>query len=145
VPLAALRRSRRATRGLHLADQMIYRGGGANPPSLTPFARPSWRQCGDQQHADSWTAACLRGLIPGRSNDVAGFAVSYGSFSSDSASPAPRSPGRWPPRSTELVSEWSYSIQVARWLAVQPDVQYIVKPGGSSAIPNALVGAFRSP
>ena len=83
-----------------------------------------------------------RGPIPGRANDVAGFAVSYGSFSSDLRE-SQRSDRRTGVATTiqdyELVLEWSYSVQVARWLAVQPDVQYIVKPGGSSATPNALV------
>ena len=35
--------------------------------------------------------------------------------------------------------EWTYVAQVARWLAVQPNVQYVIKTGGSGAIPNALV------
>jgi carbohydrate-selective porin OprB len=28
---------------------------------------------------------------------------------------------------------------VTSWLSVTPDIQYVIKPGGSSGIPNALV------
>jgi porin len=38
-----------------------------------------------------------------------------------------------------MVFEASYQWQISPWVAVQPDLQYIVQPGGSTAIPNALV------
>lgn len=39
--------------------------------------------------------------------------------------------GSWyPVRDYELVLEASYQIQVAPWWVVQPDVQYVVHPGG---------------
>ena len=127
---------------------MIYRGGGANPPSLTPFASivvaPNAAINSMPIFVDG--GLVYRGLIPGRANDVAGFAVSYGSFSSDlreSQRLDRRAGVAAAIQDYESVFEWSYSIQVARWLAVQPDVQYIVKPGGSSAIPNALVVGFQ--
>ena len=43
----------------------------------------------------------------------------------------------------EVALEWTYIIQMARWLTVQPDVQYIIKPGGTGTIPNALVVGFQ--
>jgi len=131
-----------------LADQMIYRGGGANPPSLTPFASLVVAPNAAISTMPIFVngGVVYRGLIPARANDVAGFAVSYGSFSSDLRE-SQRLDRRAGVAATiqdyELVFEWSYSIQVARWLAVQPDVQYIVKPGGSSAIPNALVAGVQ--
>jgi carbohydrate-selective porin OprB len=37
------------------------------------------------------------------------------------------------------VIEANYQITVKRWLSITPDVQYIIRPSGSSAIGNALV------
>jgi len=131
-----------------LADQMIYRGGGPNPPSLTPFVSivvgPNIAINTMPIFVDG--GLVYRGLIPGRANDVAGFAVIYGGFSSDlrRSQRLDRQAGvDAAVQHYELVLEWTYSIQVARWLAVQPDVQYIVRPGGGSAIPNALVLGFQ--
>jgi len=127
-----------------LADQTIYRGGGANPPSLTPFVSivvaPNAAINAMPTFVDG--GLVYRGLIPGRANDVAGFAVIYGSFSSDlrqSERLQRREGVAAALQDYEVVLEWMYSIQLARWLVVQPDVQYILRPGGSSAIPNALV------
>jgi carbohydrate-selective porin OprB len=39
----------------------------------------------------------------------------------------------------ELVLEWTYAIAVARRLTVQPDIQYVINPGGVSSIGNAVV------
>jgi porin len=35
--------------------------------------------------------------------------------------------------------EVGYRIQLNRFLYIQPDIQYIVQPGGTGAIPNTLV------
>jgi porin len=42
-------------------------------------------------------------------------------------------------RGLEMIFEASYQAQISPWCAVQPDIQYILQPGGSTAIPNALV------
>jgi porin len=42
----------------------------------------------------------------------------------------------------EVVLEWSYAIQLTPWLKVQPDIQYIIWPGGTGRVPNALVLGF---
>ena len=41
-----------------------------------------------------------------------------------------------PVRSAETVLELSYQAQLAPWLAVQPDFQYVFRPGGGIADPN---------
>jgi porin len=38
-----------------------------------------------------------------------------------------------------MIFEASYQLQVSPWCSVQPDLQYILQPNGSTAIPNALV------
>lgn len=65
---------------------MIYRGGGGpNPPSLTPFVSIVVAPNVAINTMPVFVNGGLvyRGLIPGRANDVAGFAVIYGGFSSD--------------------------------------------------------------
>ena len=44
----------------------------------------------------------------------------------------------------EAVVELSYRAQLTRWFALQPDVQWIIHPGGSAAIDNALVIGLRA-
>jgi porin len=39
--------------------------------------------------------------------------------------------------------ELTYILQVSRWLQVQPDVQYIINPGGTGRIRDALVIGFQ--
>ncbi len=57
----------------------------------------------------------------------------------------------YPIRSAETVFEASYSVQLAPWWTVQPDVQYIVRPGGNVPHPdtdepvrNAFIVGVRS-
>ena len=47
---------------------------------------------------------------------------------------------RYIPRTTaETVIEVNYQIALTGWLSITPDLQYVIRPGGSSAIKNALV------
>jgi len=104
------------------------------------------------------TGATYRGLLPGRRDDVSGLAVGYARIGSaarardrDTRSFTGRAV---PVRDGELAIEATYQWQMARWWAIQPDVQYIVHPGGHAAdprfpagtrpIPDALVLGLRS-
>jgi len=66
--------------------------------------------------------------VPGRDKDTAAFALYYGGFSRD-----------LPGQTYELLLEWTYAIAVTRWLTVQPDLQYVINPGGRSSVGNAVV------
>ena len=49
----------------------------------------------------------------------------------------------YPVRDHEVVFEATYAAQIAPWWIVQPDVQYIVHPGGNVPDPNnpnAVIG-----
>ncbi len=39
----------------------------------------------------------------------------------------------------ESIAEIDYNVQIAPWLAVRPNLQYVVRPGGTGKIPNAMV------
>lgn len=94
--------------------------------------------------------------LPKRDNDVLTVGASFSNISNDAAAldlDTATALGMWyPVRSYELVLEASYQIQVAPWWTIQPDVQYIVHPGGNVpdpadpafAIRNALVLGARS-
>ena len=69
-----------------------------------------------------------QGAIPGREGDIASAGVIYGTLS------------RYIARTTaETVIEVNYQITLNSWLSITPDMQYVIRPSGSSAIKNALV------
>ena len=45
--------------------------------------------------------------------------------------------------SAEKTIELTYLIQVNSWLALQPDLQYVITPNTTTAIPNAWAFQFR--
>jgi porin len=78
-----------------------------------------------------------KGLVPSRDQDQTMFGVVYGEFSSDYARATQAAGGGYP--DYELVFEWGYRVQFTQFLYVQPNLQYVINPGGTHTIPNALV------
>ena len=79
-----------------------------------------------------------KGLIPSRDNDVLGVAVAYGHLTNDPQDKQGRStPGY------EMVLETTYQIELATWLSLQPDIQYVIHPSGTN-VANALVLGART-
>ncbi len=81
--------------------------------------------------------AIYTGLMPGRDNDQAILGVIYGSFSSSYAE-AQSTSGNGSP-SYELVYEAGYRINFTKYAYFQPDLQWIINPGGLGSTPNAVV------
>jgi porin len=83
------------------------------------------------------TGLSYKGLIPTRDNDTVGIGFGYaqlsngarGSLTEEGASPI----------GAEMVIEFTYQAEITPWLVVQPDLQYIINPGGASDLNNALV------
>jgi carbohydrate-selective porin OprB len=48
------------------------------------------------------------------------------------------------PADAEIALEWTYRAVLTPWLALQPDFQYIIHPGGLISRPNAVVIGLRS-
>jgi porin len=78
-----------------------------------------------------------QGLVPGRDQDqwlftflTGNFSSPYGDSLANLGTPSP---------TYEAVLETSYVIQINQYLGIQPDLQYIIRPGGSGTICNALV------
>ena len=86
------------------------------------------------------------GLWPGRPRDTAALGVVYGQFSNQlqrsQRDQQKQGIGSGPQR-YELALELTYAFQVARWLQFQPDLQYVINPGGTGKIRDALVIGFQ--
>ena len=95
-----------------------------------------------------------KGLLPGRPNDTAGLGVIHSRIS-----PVARAydrdtlisgAGTGPLRSSETVIEATYQAEVVPGLTVQPDLQYVMRPGGGIAdehhrrVRNAVVLGLRT-
>lgn len=81
------------------------------------------------------------GALPGRGRDQAGvsFAMAdLGNRFRRSEAEARRSPARH-----ELIIEAAYQAVLTPWLSVQPDVQYVIDPGGSRIVSDAVVLGLR--
>lgn len=69
--------------------------------------------------------------FPGRPHDTIGFSPQYARLSPDAGFP----------HDYELALETFYNLRLNRQLSLQPDLQYIIDPGGT--YPDALVGTVR--
>ncbi|MFM8657130.1 MAG: carbohydrate porin [Chthoniobacterales bacterium] len=74
------------------------------------------------------------GLLPTRDSDSVGLAFGWDQESQGEAATLTGST-----RGLEMIFELSYEAQLSPWMSLQPDVQFVFQPGGSTAIPNALV------
>jgi porin len=81
------------------------------------------------------------GLIAGRDKDEVGVAVMRAGFS-DAARRAAAELGI-ARAEAETTFETTYRFTVRDWLNIQPDVQYVIHPGGRLAVGNAFVVGMR--
>ena len=89
-----------------------------------------------------------QGTFPGRDNDLVAFMFAYAKtnprlteYQDDRDSIAPGSVGI---QSYESIAEVDYGAQIAPWLLIRPNLQYVMNPGGTGKIPNAFViGLYR--
>jgi porin len=113
-----------------LADQVVYRERGGPGQGLALFG--AFVAAPDQSInvIPFFAAAGLayRGLLPRRDKDITGLVAYYGAFSRDLQG-----------RGAETVVEFTHSLVLSRWLAIQPDIQYVINPLGRSGVRNALV------
>jgi porin len=121
-----------STYSIHgMFQQMVYRDGEAgSQKGLTIWGETAVSPKSTVSPMPYFVGGGLsyRGIIPRRDDDIASAAVIYGAFS------------RYIPRTTgETVIEMNYQITLNGWLSITPDLQYVIRPSGTSAIKNALV------
>ncbi len=121
------------------ADQMVYREAPGSDQGLTVF-----------------TAGCLypqqdisimpweingglnyKGLFPGRNDDHTMLHFAYGQFSSRYAD-VEAAAGNGRPE-YELVLETGHRFALTKFAYIQPDVQWLINPGGAHRLGNALI------
>lgn len=117
-----------------LAQQTVYSEPGNGDEGLTLWAGATLAPDEDINTFPYFLSGGLlyEGLIPGRGEDVAAFGAAYGGLSSELEG-----------QDFEIVLEWTYACQVFPWLALQPDLQWIINPGGTGDIPDALVAGVQ--
>ena len=127
------------------ADQMLYREG--NPGSdqgLSAFAIATISPDDTNLLPFLVNAGVFyKGLIPGRDHDITAFGLSYVKWSADATHSQEiqnelTGSEAYPSRQ-ELLIEFTNKFQINQWMFVQPDLQVIFYPGGTSKVPNALV------
>jgi porin len=128
-----------------LIDQQIYREiDPKHNQGLIPFAGVTFAPLDINTFPFFFLAGLIyNGPIPGRDRDTAGLGIAYGQFS-DELQRSQRLEQKLNGSSNgvqhfEMILELTYQIELAPHLIVQPDAQYIIRPGGTGNIPDALV------
>lgn len=122
-----------------IIDQTLWREPGCSadcPQGLSWFNRTGFSGTLDRSVIGLLfnTGLVYDGPLPGRDNDAAGIGLVWTQLSPGQAAQLQGSN-----RGTEIVFEATYQAQLTPWLSLQPDVQFIMQPGGSTAVPNALL------
>ncbi len=137
--IARMRRNNFSIYGV--ADQMIWRPDPDKQQSVGVFARLMGAP-GDRNLASFSvnTGITLKAPLPERDNDTVGLGYGLAKISNNAIladqDNAAFNNANFPIRSSESFIELTYQAQVAPWLAVQPDFQYVWTPGGGIQNPN---------
>ena len=123
-------------------DQQVYRPAGGNgDDGVYIFGRLAGLPS-DRNTIDFAFDAGVRfnGIVPGRPDDSFGFAYAYNHVSKHLAdldrNAAIFTGTAAPIRSSEALAELTYRMQIRPGLILQPDLQYVWRPGGNAADPN---------
>ena len=112
------------------ADQMVYAEPSTSlAQGLTSFLATTVMPLTDINSFPYFVMGGMvyKGLFPKRDNDTTTFGVAYGQYSDQLD------------KTYEVAIELTHEFQVTSWLSLQPDVQYILRPGGTGNIPDAWV------
>ena len=127
-----------------LADQMIYRDSPGADRGVTVFAGFTYADPSTALLQYFWETGIVKlGTFAGRDEDSIGFAVSQGLVSNSLIGAQNQAnavdPGSADVQSYEMDLELNYRAQIAPWFSLLPNIQYVVRPGGVTTTPNALV------
>lgn len=120
-------------------DQQVYQASPGSEQGLVLFLTLAYAK---QQEAalvpfQTSFGAVYQGLFPGRDKDKLIFGVTYGRLSQDYADQQ-QALGSGKP-TYEMPMELGYRFQLTRFAYIQPDIQHVIRPGGTGDIPNATV------
>ncbi len=131
-----------------VADQMLWRPDPQGTQSLGMFARVMAAPPDRNLIAFSANGGIeLKAPFTGRDNDTAGigFGVAKvsGAAGARDGDTAFFTASNYPRRTVETFVEATYQVQIVPWWQVQPDVQYVIRPGAGipdPAQPTRLIG-----
>lgn len=125
-----------------VVDQTVWADRAHAGRALTLFGQAGVGD-GRVNEIGSYTGGglALSAPLPGRSGDEAGLGVAA-AYRGSHYRRQQRAAGQ-PAAGAEVTVEATYLAQLAPWLAVQPDAQYVVSPGLSRATRNAFTAALR--
>ena len=125
-----------------MADQWVYREPASDSDStrgLAVFGRagvaPQWNR--NVTTYDVETGFNYTGLIPSRGRDLTGIALAYTRLG-DAFVRSQGGGGHY-----ELIAELTHQCVITEHIAIQPDAQYIVQPGGLGRLKNAFAIGLR--
>jgi porin len=121
------------------ADQMVYQEAPGSEQGLTLFAASGYYPQ-DNISIIPWqlnVGAFYTGLLPGRDEDKTIAGLIYGRFGDDYADTIDPTNRNRPTRETVL--EIAHRIQLTKFAYIQPDVQFVSRPGGTGTIDDAVV------
>lgn len=132
-----------------VADQEVRREPGSTGDGLGVFARVAFAQSDRSFLRNAWeVGAVYRGLLQDEAGDQLAFGFAFLDVServADATRAANERDGtRFTKPDYEAVIELTYQYRVTPWFTVQPDVQWIIHPGGSRDFDNALVIGLRT-
>ena len=120
-------------------DQMVYQETPGSDQGLTVFVASGYYPQTEISIVPFQVNVGLnyKGLFPGRDNDHSMLHFIYGDLSRDYARAKLKPGGHL--ADSEKVIELAHRFQLTRWSYFQPDLQYVIDPGGTGDISNALV------
>ncbi|MBU1037949.1 MAG: carbohydrate porin [Candidatus Omnitrophica bacterium] len=120
------------------ADQAVYHEEGTEDQGLTALAVTTIGPENINIYPFFIMSGLIyKGLIPERDEDLSAFEVVYIKWSDDikrSQSNAGLTTQKY-----ELMLEFTHKFMITKWMFLQPDLQYIIQPGGTGDIKDALV------
>lgn len=126
-----------------MAQQIVWRSRGDRHHHLTLWGGATYspQENISQMPWMGFGGMVWQGLVPSRDFDEIMLSFYTGNFSSDYADARAEADAGRP--TWETVLELSYVVQLTKNLQIQPDLQWIFRPGGTGDIPDALVLGFQ--
>lgn len=112
------------------AEKFIYTEQNNDTEGLAAFLRLGWANNNVNQ-VNSYIGAGINyfGLLPGRENDVFGFAIAAAHNNQKYIDLMAEDNIKM--EDFEYILELTYNLYIADWIQVQPDIQYIINPAAS--------------
>jgi porin len=132
-----------------IADQEVWREPGSDADGLGLFARVAFAPA--SRNSLDWSGeigAVYSGLLQSDGRDQLGLGFAWIDISSQIAAATRIANSEdhtsFAKPDYEAILELTYKFQITKWWNVQPDVQWIIHPGGSGEQHNALVIGLRT-